>query len=204
MSVPPYKGDGKYPWGQIYEHNLLLTDSLNEDNGENIFVMIYIYYKNPESHANSGADKSRKRKSKKTVKGPSTYNLGYFTLWWGRMDREGRKYAEERKCRAEDHAASRGMQMFLGCGKRMKDGQKIPRTEAKTLKTLEQNESDEMTTGRTQEIVPPKNDLSSFTYGGKRMLEGGLDSPSKSARVYVTNHNEIYHDNLISLCLTMK
>ena len=80
------------------------------------------------------------------------------------MEREGRKEAEGRKYKAEDQAASRGMQMFLKCGKRLKDGQKIPRTEAKTLKTLEQNESDEMTTGRTQEIVPPKNDLSSFTY----------------------------------------
>jgi hypothetical protein len=56
----------------------------------------------------TGAGNDRKTKSKKTVKGPSTYNLGYFTLWWGRMEREGRKDAEDRKCRAEDHAASRG------------------------------------------------------------------------------------------------
>ena len=97
------------------------------------------------------------------------------------MEREGRKDAEERKCRAEDHAASRGMQMFLGCSKRLKDGRKISRSEAKTL---EQSISVGMTTGQTQEIVPPKNDLSSFTYWGKRMLEGGLDSPSKRARVY--------------------
>mgnify|MGYP007114554456 CR=1 FL=1 len=53
----------------------------------------------------------------------------------------------------------------------------LPRTEAKNL---EQNESDEMTTGGTQEIVPPNNDLRSFTYGGKRILGGrALDSPSK-------------------------
>jgi hypothetical protein len=132
----------------------------------------------------TGAGNDRKRKSKTTVKGPSTYNLGYFTLWWGRMEREGRKDAEDRKCRAEDHAASRGMQMFLGCSKRLKDGRNIPRTEAKTLKTLEQNKSVGMITGRTQEKVPPKNELSSYAYGGKRMLEGGLDSPNKRARVY--------------------
>ena len=67
----------------------------------------------------------RKNNKRRTIRSPSTYHLGYFTLWWGRMEREGKKEAEERKCRTEDRAASRGMQMFLGCGKRMKDGRKI-------------------------------------------------------------------------------
>ena len=97
------------------------------------------------------------------------------------MEREGKKEAEERKSKAEDEAASRGMQMFLGCGKRMEDGQKTSRTKAITLRSTE---SDGMTCGRTQEIVPPKNDLSSLTCGGKRILEGGLDSPNKRARKY--------------------
>ena len=97
------------------------------------------------------------------------------------MEREGKKEAEERKSKAEDEAASRGMQMFLGCGKRMEDGQKTSRTKAITLTSTE---SDGMTCGRTQEMVPPKNDLSSLTCGGKRILEGGLDSPNKRARKY--------------------
>ena len=97
------------------------------------------------------------------------------------MEREGKKEAEERKSKAEDETASRGMQMFLGCGKRMEDGQKTSRTKAITLTSTE---SDGMTCGRTQEMVPPKNDLSSLTCGGKRMLEGGLDSPNKRARKY--------------------
>ena len=45
-----------------------------------------------------------------------------------------------------------------------------------------------MTTGRTQEIVPPKNDLSSFTCRGKRMLEGGLGvAAPKSSSVKTSN-----------------
>ena len=35
------------------------------------------------------------------------------------MQREGRKEAEASKIRAEDEAASRGMNMSLGCGKRL-------------------------------------------------------------------------------------
>ena len=45
-----------------------------------------------------------KRKNKMNTKSPSTYHLGYFTMWWGRMEREGKKEAEERRCRAEDVA----------------------------------------------------------------------------------------------------
>ena len=83
------------------------------------------------------------------------------------MEREGKKEAEERMSKAEDEAASMGMVMFLGCGKRLEDGQTISRTKAVTLRS---KESDRMTNGRIQEIVPPKNDLSSLTCGGKRML----------------------------------
>jgi hypothetical protein len=73
--------------------------------------------------------------------------------------------------------------MFLGCGKRMKDGRKIILSEANTsLKTLE---SDGMTSERTLEMVPPKNELNNIASGGKRLLEGGLDSPSKRARKYI-------------------
>jgi hypothetical protein len=49
----------------------------------------------------TGTGNGRKRKNKKIMKSPSINNLCYLALWWGRMKREGRKDAEERKCRAE-------------------------------------------------------------------------------------------------------
>ena len=60
-----------------------------------------------------------KVKKKKNTPSLSSYNIGYFTLWLGRMQREGRKEAEASKIRAEDEAASRGMNMLLGCGQRL-------------------------------------------------------------------------------------
>jgi hypothetical protein len=38
------------------------------------------------------------------LKSPSNYHLGYFTLWWVRMEREERKIAEDRRNKAEDEA----------------------------------------------------------------------------------------------------
>ena len=37
----------------------------------------------------------RKIKNKKKITSVPSYNLGYFTLWWGRMEREGSKEAED-------------------------------------------------------------------------------------------------------------
>jgi hypothetical protein len=49
------------------------------------------------------------RKTKR--KTPSNYHLVYFSLWWGRMEREGKREAEAMKYKTEDEAASRGMRM---------------------------------------------------------------------------------------------
>ena len=76
--------------------------------------------------------------------------------------------------------------MFLGCGKRRKDGRKVTETDADNtlLKTLDRRESSVMISGQTLEMVPTINDLNKGLSGGKRLLEGGLDSPSKRARKY--------------------
>ena len=42
-----------------------------------------------------------------------------------------------------------------------------------------------MTSERTLEMVPPKTELNIIASGGKRLLEGGLDSPSKRAQKYI-------------------
>jgi hypothetical protein len=127
-----------------------------------------------------------KKKSKKNTRSPSTYQLGYFTLWWGRMEREGKKEAEERRCKVEDQAASRGMKMFLGCSKSKKDGLKITRKDADetSFETLDVGDKNEMISGRTLEMASGINDMKDIkgAGGGKRLLEGGLDSPSKRAR----------------------
>jgi hypothetical protein len=62
---------------------------------------------------------------------------------------------------------------------KLEDGRTNSRSKALTLKL---QESDRRTNGLTQEIVPPKNDLRSLKCGGKRILKGGLDSPSKRLR----------------------
>ena len=104
------------------------------------------------------------------------------------MEREGRKEAEERKYKADDQTASRGMRMFLGCSRREKDGQKVPNTDAEktSLKTLDVGERNVMISGQTLEMAPYITDLKNIkgAGGGKRLLEGGLDSPSKRARKF--------------------
>ena len=104
------------------------------------------------------------------------------------MEREGRKEAEERRCKAEDQAASRGMKMFLGCSRRKKDGRKITEIYADktSLKTLDVGERNVMISGQTLEMAPYITDLKNIkgAGGGKRLLEGGLDSPSKRARKF--------------------
>ena len=99
------------------------------------------------------------------------------------MEREGRKEAEEMRCKEEDQAASRGMKMFLGCSRRKKDGRKVTETYADktSLETLDVGERNEMISGRTLEMASCINDKKDIkgAGGGKRLLEGGLDSPSK-------------------------
>jgi hypothetical protein len=41
------------------------------------------------------------------------------------MERDGEREAEDRKKKAEDEAASRGMLMFLGCGRKLEEGRRI-------------------------------------------------------------------------------
>jgi hypothetical protein len=50
--------------------------------------------------------------------------------------------------------------------------------------TLKLHESDGRTNGQTQQKDSPKNERINFPCGGKRMLEGGLDSPNKRAQRY--------------------
>jgi hypothetical protein len=133
----------------------------------------------------------KSKKSNKNTRTPSTYQLGYFALWWGRMEREGNKEAERRKCEAEDQAASRGMRMFLGCGRKKEDGLRISEEYAKktslgTLDVDDVGDVKEMITGRTLETASYKTVKKDIrgTGGGKRLLEGGLDSPSKRARKF--------------------
>ena len=97
-----------------------------------------------------------KRKSKKSTRSPTTY----FTLWWGRIEREGQKEAEEGRCKVEDQAASRGMKMFLGCSRRKKDGRKISRIDADetSFETLDVGESKEMISGQTLAMASDIND----------------------------------------------
>ena len=66
------------------------------------------------------------------------------------MEREGKKEAEERRCKAEDQAASRGMKMFLGCSRSKKDGRKITGKDADetSFETLDVGEQNEIS-GRT-------------------------------------------------------
>ena len=45
------------------------------------------------------------------------YNLGYFTLWWSRMAREGVKDELARRRKEEDNASSARVRLLLGCGK---------------------------------------------------------------------------------------
>ena len=63
------------------------------------------------------------------------------------MQREGRKEAEASKIRAEDEAASRGMNMLLGCGQRL-----LLEDNLLKAKTREKFKSDDKTTGQTQVI----------------------------------------------------
>ena len=102
------------------------------------------------------------------------------------MEREGKKEAEESRYKAEDQAASRGMKMFLGCNRRKEDGLRITEKDADetSLETLDVGEKKEMISGRTLEMascITDKKDIKGAG-GGKRLLEGGLDSPSKRAR----------------------
>ena len=68
------------------------------------------------------------------------------------MEREGKREAEDRKNKAED--ASRGMLMFLGCGKRLEDGRTDSRRQKTKVLTLQ--ERDGRTNGRIQEIDSPR------------------------------------------------
>ena len=70
------------------------------------------------------------------------------------MEREGKREAEDRKNKAED--ASRGMLMFLGCGKRLEDGRTDSRKQKTKVLTLKLQERDGRTNGRIQEIDSPR------------------------------------------------
>jgi hypothetical protein len=95
--------------------------------------------------------------------------------------REGKKEAEERRYRAEDHAASRGMQMFLGCGKRRKDGYTMPGTIAEntSLKTLNGRYCNVLISGQTLEMVPTLNDLNKVARGARDCWRGHWIVPAK-------------------------
>jgi hypothetical protein len=45
------------------------------------------------------------------------YNLGYFTLWWSRMTREGVKDELPRRRKEDDNTSSARMRLLLDCGK---------------------------------------------------------------------------------------
>jgi hypothetical protein len=55
----------------------------------------------------------------KKQKQPQGNNLGYFRLWWSRMDREGAKEAVVSKRKHEDGGTSTRLRVMLqGCDKR--------------------------------------------------------------------------------------
>ena len=66
-------------------------------------------------------DSLRMMKTRKvTRKQPQGYNLGYFSLWWSRMDREGAKEAAVSKLRHEDAGSSARLRVMLkGCARRV-------------------------------------------------------------------------------------
>ena len=94
----------------------------------------------------TGVVRNNKRNKQKS---PSIYHLEFFTLWWWRMEREGKREAEDRKNMAEDEAASRGMIMFPGYGKKLEDGRTDSRKQKTKALTLKSQESDGRTNGRT-------------------------------------------------------
>jgi hypothetical protein len=55
--------------------------------------------------------------NKKIKKQSQGYNLGYFSLWWNRMDREGVKHALETKRMQEDARTSARLRMLIGASR---------------------------------------------------------------------------------------
>ena len=63
--------------------------------------------------------------TKRSIKKPAArkpssnreYNLGYFTLWWSRMTREGVRDEVARKKKEENDTNSARLRLLLGCGK---------------------------------------------------------------------------------------
>ena len=70
-----------------------------------------------EQSTKSKLKKKHTQKPKPTYKTKPTasYNLGYFSLWWNMMDREGIKEASAstRKLQEEDDASSTSLMNFL-------------------------------------------------------------------------------------------
>jgi hypothetical protein len=92
-------------------------------------------------------------------------------------EREGNREAKAIKNKEENEAASRGMMMFLGCGKRVKDSL-TENVKAKTLRLLE---SDNRTNGRTLErgcvVLNLIKNLTELGLTKEGMMKSAINTP---------------------------
>jgi hypothetical protein len=134
-----------------------------------------------------------KRKKRKAKKRKAGLNLGYFSLWWSRMEREGARHAETVR-------SAKSMRTFLHAGSR--DIQNIQNEEAiygwnharrgtldclEVIKERNLNKPTENTTSKGLE-----RDIVTMGRGMKRLNIGGTESPSKKQRKSFKNLLEFW------------
>ena len=80
-------------------------------------IMKVVHQKDGDSSQVKQVPKAKLVIKKKIKKQSQGYNLGYFSLWWNRMDREGVKHALETKRMQGDARTSARLRMLLGASR---------------------------------------------------------------------------------------